>query len=33
LKMFDEAVYNDNVNQALQIGESGIQDTLNQADT
>jgi hypothetical protein len=33
LKMFDEAVYSDNVNQALQMGESGIQDTLNQADT
>jgi len=33
LKMFDEAVYSDNVNQALQIGQSGIQSTLNQADT
>jgi hypothetical protein len=28
LKMFDEAVYSDNVNQALQIGQSGIQQTL-----
>lgn len=30
--MFDEAVYKDNVTQALQIGQSGIQNTLNQAD-
>ena len=33
LAMFDEAVYKDNVNQALQIGQSGIQATLNQADS
>ena len=29
LKMFDEAVYSDNVSQALKIGQSGIQATLN----
>jgi multiple sugar transport system substrate-binding protein len=29
LKMFDEAVYSDNVSQALTIGQSGIQSTLN----
>ena len=29
LKMFDEAVYSDNVSQALVIGQSGIQATLN----
>lgn len=29
LKMFDEAVYSDNVPQALKIGQSGIQSTLN----
>lgn len=33
LKMFDEAVYSDNVAQALKIGQSGIQATLDQADT
>ncbi|HTW99774.1 MAG TPA: extracellular solute-binding protein [Acidimicrobiales bacterium] len=33
LKMFDEAVYSDNVSQALQIGQSGIQQTLNEADS
>ena len=33
LKMFDEAVYSDNVPQALQIGQSGIQATLNAADS
>ena len=33
LKMFDEAVYKDNVNQGLKIGQSGIQHTLDQADT
>jgi hypothetical protein len=33
LKMFDEAVYSDNVSQALQIGQSGIQQTLDQADS
>jgi hypothetical protein len=27
--MFDEAVYSDNVSQALKIGQSGIQATLN----
>jgi hypothetical protein len=27
--MFDEAVYSDNVSQALVIGQSGIQATLN----
>jgi hypothetical protein len=31
--MFDEAVYSDNVSQALQIGQSGIQQTLDQADS
>ena len=31
--MFDEAVYSDNVAKALQIGQSGIQATLNAADT
>ncbi len=29
LKMFDEAVYSDNVPSALKIGQSGIQSTLN----
>jgi len=29
LKMFDEAVYSDNVPNALKIGQSGIQSTLN----
>jgi multiple sugar transport system substrate-binding protein len=29
LKMFDEAVYSDNVSNALSIGQSGIQATLN----
>jgi multiple sugar transport system substrate-binding protein len=29
LKMFDEAVYSDNVSKALTIGQSGIQATLN----
>ena len=29
LKMFDEAVYSNNVSQALKIGQSGIQATLN----
>jgi multiple sugar transport system substrate-binding protein len=33
LAMFDEAVYSDNVAKALQIGQSGIQATLNAADT
>lgn len=33
LKMFDEAVYSDNINQALKIGQSGIQATLNAADS
>ncbi|MGH9107748.1 MAG: ABC transporter substrate-binding protein [Acidimicrobiales bacterium] len=33
LKMFDEAVYSNNVNKALQIGQSGIQATLDAADT
>lgn len=33
LQMFDEAVYHDNVNQALKIGQSGIQATLNSADS
>ena len=33
LAMFDEAVYSDNVAKALQIGQSGIQATLNQADS
>ena len=29
LKMFDEAVYSNNVPQCLKIGQSGIQSTLN----
>jgi hypothetical protein len=33
LAMFDEAVYKDNVSQGLQIGQSGIQQTLDQADS
>ena len=33
LAMFDEAVYSDNVAKGLQIGQSGIQATLNAADT
>jgi len=33
LTMFDEAVYHDNVNQALKIGQSGIQATLDSADS
>ena len=33
LKMFDEAVYSDNVNQGLQVGQSGIQSTLDAADS
>ena len=32
LKMFDEAVYGDNVNQGLKVGQSGIQSTLDAAD-
>jgi multiple sugar transport system substrate-binding protein len=33
LAMFDEAVYSKNLTKALQIGQSGIQTTLNQADS